>query len=422
MDNKISNIFKGDKVVWMVFFLLCMVSIVEVFSASSQQTYKSQNYIGPIVFHASTIIAGFVAAIAMIHIPCRYFKLFTLPLLPVSFLLLIVVLVMGETINGANRSLQVLGFSVQPSELAKGAVVLASAQILSAMQRGNKADPKAFKWIIWITIIACVLIGLENLSTAALLFSVVYMMMIIGRVGKRYLIWTAAFVITMVVTFVSVVLLFGQQPEETTDNKPATEQSISSEKKSSRGPLHRLDTWKGRILSFRAPSVSPQDYDLNGKGAQKAHASIAIASSNIIGIGPGKSVERDYLPQAYSDFIYAIIIEELGLEGAIFVAFLYVILLFRGMKIAKQCENYFPAFLVMGLTLLLVVQAVFNMMVAVGLAPVTGQPLPLISKGGTSTIINCTYIGVILSISRTAKIKKAARETKKHDENSAITK
>ena len=154
-----------------------------------------------------------------------------------------------------------------------------------------------------------------------------------------------------------------------------------------------------------------------------AHANIAIATSNGYGKGPGNSVERDFLSQAFSDFIFAIIIEEMGIEGAIAVAFLYIILLFRTGKIARRCENNFPALLAMGLALLLVTQALFNMCVAVGLAPVTGQPLPLISRGGTSTIINCIYIGVILSISRSAK-KKGNNDdiTKKPTVATAITK
>jgi cell division protein FtsW len=148
--------------------------------------------------------------------------------------------------------------------------------------------------------------------------------------------------------------------------------------------------------------IAPDEYDLD-KDAQVAHANIAIVSSNIIGKGPGQSVERDFLSQAFSDFIFAIVIEELGIFGASFVVLLYIVLLYRTARIASRCENNFPAFLAMGLALLLVVQASFNMLVAVGIAPVTGQPLPLISKGGTSTIINCAYIGVILSVSRSAK-------------------
>jgi cell division protein FtsW len=150
--------------------------------------------------------------------------------------------------------------------------------------------------------------------------------------------------------------------------------------------------------------VAPQDYDLD-KDAQVAHANIAIVNSNIIGKGPGQSIERDFLPQAFSDFIFVIIIEELGIIGASFVVLLYIVLLFRAARIASRCDNNFPAFLVLGLALMLVIQASFNMLVAVGIAPVTGQPLPLISRGGTSTIINCAYIGAILSVSRSAKKK-----------------
>ena len=152
-------------------------------------------------------------------------------------------------------------------------------------------------------------------------------------------------------------------------------------------------------------------FDIDGD-AQVAHARIAVATSHVIGKGPGNSVQRDFLSQAYSDFIYAIIIEELGLIGGIVVVFLYICLLIRVGRIAKKCDRTFPAFLVIGIALLLVTQALFNMMVAVGLAPVTGQPLPLISKGGTSTFINCAYIGMILSVSRyTSQLE----EQKQHD-------
>ena len=170
------------------------------------------------------------------------------------------------------------------------------------------------------------------------------------------------------------------------------------------GVLHRLDTWKSRIDKFiDNKEVKPEDVDIINDDAQRSHANIAIVSSGITGKGPGNSEERDFLSQAFSDFIYAIIIEEMGLPGAIFVSLLYIILLFRAGIIANRCENNFPAYLAMGLALMLVSQALFNMCVAVGLAPITGQPLPLISKGGTSTIINCMYLGAILSISRTAQ-------------------
>ena len=408
MNKRIGNIFKGDRVIWMVFFFLCMISIVEVFSASSNLTYKSQNYIGPIAYHAFTIAAGVVVAIITLNIPCRYFKLMTpFLLLITAILLLIVMLGGGKSTNDASRWISIMGFTIQPSEIAKGTIVLAVAQILAAMQRENGADRQAFKWILWITIPTCAMIGVENLSTAALLFGVVILMMFIGLVPLRQLGKLVGALVFVVVFAVAMVMIVGHDTSgEDTKQLTKTEQLDQPREKSKiEKLLHRADTWKARILKFGKDDVAPQDYDLD-KDAQVAHANIAIVSSGVVGKGPGKSVERDFLAQAFSDFIFAIVIEELGLLGAAFVVFLYIILLYRCARIASQCENNFPAFLAMGLGLLLVVQAAFNMMVAVGLAPVTGQPLPLISKGGTSTIINCAYIGTILSVSRSAKMKR----------------
>ncbi len=413
MNKKIGNIFKGDKVIWMVFFFLCMISVVEVFSASSNLTYKSHNYIGPIVYHTGTIIFGVVVAIITLNIPCRFFKLMTPFLLFISAVTLIWVLAFGQSINGANRVIPIFGITFQPSEIAKGTIVLATAQILSAMQRENGADRKAFKWILWITLPTCFLIGLENLSTAALLFVVVIMMMFIGLVPMRQLGKLVGICAFLVVFAVSMVMLVGH--DTTGEEEVAKTEQVHDEQPKKKSKieklLHRADTWKGRILKFGEDDVAPKDYDLD-KDAQVAHANIAIVSSGVIGKGPGKSTERDFLSQAFSDFIYAIVVEELGILGAGFVVLLYIILLYRAARIAGRCENNFPAFLVMGIALLLVVQAAFNMMVAVGLAPVTGQPLPLISKGGTSTIINCAYVGTMLSISRSAKMKKEPAEAK----------
>ena len=413
MNKRIGRIFKGDKVIWMVFFFLCMISIVEVFSASSNLTYKSQNYVGPILFHTFTIIAGVLVAVITLNIPCRYFKLLTPFLMLISVVTLIWVLLAGTKVGDAGRWINFLGFTFQPSEIAKGTIVLAVAQILSAMQRENGADRNAFKWILWITLPACLLIGLENLSTAAMLFAVVFLMMFYGLVPLRQLGKLAAFIALLAFVALSFIMIVGHDTTQDSQQQAKTEQVVQAKKKKNaiEKMFHRADTWKSRILKFRKEEVSPQKYDLD-KDAQVAHANIAIVSSGIIGKGPGKSVERDWLAQAFSDFIYAIIIEELGIIGAAFVVFLYIILLYRAARIASQCENNFPAFLVLGLALLLVIQATFNMMVAVGLAPVTGQPLPLISKGGTSTIINCAYIGAILSVSRSAKMKKE-KEIKK---------
>ena len=358
MNKKIGNIFKGDKVIWMVFFFLCMISIVEVFSASSNLTYKSQNYIGPIIYHAGTIFFGVLVAVITLNIPCRYFKLMTPFLLFITALTLLWVLIGGQTINGANRVISLIGFTFQPSEIAKGTIVLATAQILSAMQRENGADKKAFKWILWITIPTCVLIGLENLSTAALLFAVVILMMFIGLVPIKQLGKLVGVIGLFAFIAISMVMLVGRDTTQQEQELSKTEKIEQPKKKNTlEKMLHRADTWKGRILKFGEDDVTPQKYDLD-KDAQVAHANIAIVSSNIIGKGPGQSVERDFLSQAFSDFIFAIVIEELGIIGAVFVVFLYIILLYRAARIAGRCENNFPAFLVMGLALLLVVQAI----------------------------------------------------------------
>ena len=414
MNKTIGNIFKGDKVIWMVFFFLCMISIVEVFSASSGLTYKSQNYVGPIAYHAFTILAGVVVAIITLNIPCRYFKLMTPFLILISVVTLLWVLLAGTKVGDAGRWINLFGFTFQPSEIAKGTIVLAVAQILAAMQRENGADKKAFKWILWILLPACVLIGLENLSTAAMLFAVVFLMMFIGLVPMRQLAKLAIVIVALAVVALSMVMLVGHEITDEEKQLTKTEQLDQPKQKKNfvEKMFHRADTWKSRIMKFGKAKPTPQEYDLD-KDAQVAHANIAIVSSGIIGKGPGQSTERDFLSQAFSDFIYAIVIEELGIAGAFAVMFLYIVLLYRCARIASRCENNFPAFLAMGLGLLLVIQATFNMMVAVGLAPVTGQPLPLISKGGTSTIINCAYIGAILSVSRSAKMKKAKEKEAK---------
>lgn len=407
MNKRLNAIFKGDKVIWMVFFFLCLVSVIEVFSASSSLTYKTGDYLGPTAKHIGILCLSILLMLVTLNIKCRYFKLATPILLGLSVFTLLLVLVAGHAVNGAGRWLSIFGMQFQPSEIAKGTMVLSTAQILSAMQTDHGADRHAFQYIfiVWLCIVPMIMF--ENLSTAALLSVVIFMMMIIGRVPTRQLLRVVAAVAIIVVMALSSVLALGDEKEADDNPQSMTEMVAKNGKtiqtKKHHGLLHRMGTWKARIYNFMDNKyVPPEKVDLD-KDAQTAYANIAIASSNIIGKGPGNSEERDFLPQAFSDYIYAIIIEETGLLGAFLVAMLYIILLFRTGRIANRCENNFPAFLAMGLALMLVVQALFNMCVAVGIVPVTGQPLPLISKGGTSSIINCIYIGAILSVSRTAK-------------------
>lgn len=425
MDSlkQINNIFKGDKVIWAVFFLLCIVSIIEVYSASSSLGYKSGNYWKAATYHTFLLLIGLGVIVMTLNIKCKFFKLATPILVPLAFFMLILVFFCGTKENDAARWLKIGFIPIQPSEIAKGAMVLATAQILSAMQIADGAAPKAMKYVLITGAFLILPIAPENLSTAVMLSFVVFLMMIIGRVPLKQLGLLVSVCVLLIGLGIGSILAFGKTPENSltdkekmhlTEEVQETEDGIpvaikDKEKNEKKVELtgvqkiaHRFDTWKGRIMEFsNKEEVPPEKFDLD-KNGQVGHARIAIVSSNVTGRGPGNSVERDFLSQAFSDFIYAIVIEELGLGGAFVVAFLYVVLLFRTGIIARRCKNPFPAYLAMGLALLMVTQALFNMMVAVGLVPVTGQPLPLISKGGTSSIINCLYIGVILSISRTA--------------------
>lgn len=413
-DKTTEGKFKGDAVIWSVFFFLCIISIIEVFSASSHLSFKSGDYLAPVLYHCMLLAVGVVVMIVTMNIPCRYFKLATPLALIISFFMLVIVFFVGESTNGSQRWIAIFGIQFQPSEIAKGAIVLATAQILSAMQTSDGADKRAFKYIMIVCLLIVPLIMVENLSTAVLICTVVFLMMFIGKVPKTQLGRLLGIVALSVALVVTMVMVFGHDKEElaaeAAGKQVMVQQQAEEEDENVLEKIfHRFDTWKGRIDKFLSDDyVAPRDLDLNGKDAQTSHANIAIASSNLIGKGPGNSVERDFLSQAFSDFIYAIIIEEMGLFGAFVVCMLYVILLFRTATIANRCANTFPALLIMGFAMLLVVQAMFNMAVAVGLVPVTGQPLPLISKGGTSTIINCVYIGVILSVSYSAKKKDDA--------------
>lgn len=424
MDKTLGNIFKGDKVIWMVFFFLCIISIVEVYSASAGLTYKGGHYWAPIVKHTGILLVGVFAMVVTLNIKCKYFKIVTPFLLVLSIIALVTVLIAGQSTNGAQRWISIIGIQFQPSEIAKGTMVLATAQILSAMQTEQGADKNAFKYILIVSGCIVPFIMVENLSTAMLLCLVIFLMMMIGRVPGKILGKVLGIVTLLIVTVFALVMLVGQDREKiNAQGQQVVQVSNTAEKEEATmftKVFHRFDTWKARIDRFiDGKEIAPEDFDLD-KDGQIGHANIAIVSSNVIGKGPGNSVERDFLSQAFSDFIYAIIIEEMGIIGGVFVAMLYIILLFRTGQIANRCENNFPAFLAMGLALLLVTQALFNMCVAVGLAPVTGQPLPLVSKGGTSTIINCVYIGAILSVSRSAKKKQVTDEDKDMEMSTAM--
>ena len=392
------KVFQGDKVIWSVFIILCVISLVEIFSATSTIVYRQQNMWGPILRHAMFLIFG-VGVILLIHnIPYRYFSSLIFVLLG-TIVLLILTPFIGTSVNGADRWISLLGFTIQPSEIAKISLMGTVAFLLSKQNGTN--DGLLFKWMIGLMVIVCGIIALDNLSTAVLLFGVCYLLMFIGNVKLVRLLKVAGAGIALLVL---LVLLLHVIPEKWIDS----------------GPLNRLGTWQSRIVNHVADNELSEEeyYTITDENYQVAHARIAIANGGVVGVFPGNSTERDFLPQAYSDFIYAIIIEEMGMVGGIFVLLLYVILLIRSGMIARKIEKMFPKYLVLGSALMLSIQAFVNMAVAVNLIPVTGQPLPLISRGGTSTLITCAYFGLILSADRFG-IGKKKRGEQDDDRNGA---
>lgn len=376
------KMFKGDKVIWCIFLALYVVSLLEVFSATSTIAYRQQNHWAPILRHATFLLIGFAGVLFLQRIPSRFFSVLLLGL-PISIILLVITMAMGADVNGAQRWLGVGAFTIQPSEFAKISAIGFVAFFLSKMKVEN--ENWIFKTLIIGVGITCILIAPENLSTACLLFGVCFLMMFIGqvslfRLGKIVLVGVAALLLLVG----SLTLL----PESFIKNYLPS----------------RLSTWKARIDRHSDDQQeinedgSVAQFKITDENYQVAHAKIAIANGGIIGL-PGSGTERDFLPQAYSDFIFAIILEETGLLGGLFVLLLYVALMVRCGILASKCEKKFQRYLILGAGLMLTIQALANMAVAVNLIPVTGQPLPLISRGGTSTIITCAYFGIILACS-----------------------
>lgn len=407
------SLFKGDKGVWMIYFFLCMISLVEVYSASSRLTFEGGHHWAPMVSQAGFLLFGFLIILFVHRIPCKWFMLLPFVLLPVAILLLLMAVLGGGEINGTNRWLSIGSVSFQPSEVAKAALLMTAAMVLAKTQaereeyvRGKKRKVVgaikgkrylAFAIVGGAALLICGLIILDNVSTALMLFTVVIVMMFIGQVPNDLMFKGLAVIVGVGAFFVLMVMAV---PEDTWNSLPGCKRVVTVKHRIER--KFNIGDGKDR----KKTGKSETDILLNDENSQTTYASIAIANSDVIGLGPGNSIQRDFLQHAESDFIYAIIVEEMGVMGAFFVAFLYLALLIRVGRIAQKCTSFFPAYLVLGFGIMMVMQAFVNMSVAVGLVPVTGQTLPLISKGGTSILITSFYIGVILSVSRYAEKKE----------------
>ncbi|WP_027472410.1 FtsW/RodA/SpoVE family cell cycle protein [Saccharicrinis fermentans] len=389
LKSTLQRYFKGDPILWGVIAVLAAVSLLAVYSSTGSLAYKYQggNTYYYMLKHFVFLLVGITVIWAIHQMDYRMFAKYATLALWVSIGLLLITLVTGMSLNQASRWLTVpgIGISFQPSELAKLALIMYIARTLARNQDDKHGAKEAFKPIVTYVGIVCLLIFTEDFSTAFLIGFIAFLLMFIGRVPFKYLLGTVGAVALL------VTVLFLASPY-----LPF---------------LHRAETWKARIERFM------DDEGQESEGSyQSRQAQMAVATGGLLGKGPGNSKQRNFLPHPYSDFIFAIIVEEWGAMGAFFVIMCYVVFLFRAGVIVRGSTRTFPAFLAIGLSYLLVFQGFFNMGVAVGLFPVTGQPLPLVSMGGTSIIFTCVAMGAILSVSRNnmeeaQRLKEDAQET-----------
>ncbi len=387
MIENLRKYIKGDMIIWGVVIGLSLFSLLAVYSAADTVFYspgKAQN-ISVMVKHFSILMVGLIFLFVAHRVPVNYYKKLSVFMMIVSVPLLLITLLLGVSVNQASRWLEIpgLGLSLQTSDLAKVAVMMFLARGLSLYQHQLKDFKKGFLPLILPVLVVCALILPANFSTAALLFMSALILMFIGQVKISHLLLLAGSCIVVMVLFVGAGLLL---KKVNLGDNPITQ---------------RVDTWINRLDHF-----SNGESDIRGADFQAEQAKIAIASGGIVGRGPGNSNQRVILPKSYNDFIYAIIIEEYGFTGGAVLLMLYLILLFRAGVIVQRCDRVFPAMLAMGLTLMLVLQSLVNMAVVVGLLPVTGQTLPLVSMGGSSLIFSTFALGVVLSVSRENKINQ----------------
>lgn len=377
MTQLFENI-KGDKTIWAIIAILAIFSFLPVYSASTNLVYvagKGSTF-GYLFKHAMLLLVGFGIVFAIHKIPYRYFSGLSVIMLPVVVVLLIVTLTQGTVISGANASrwirIPFVGVGFQTSTMAAVILMIYISRYL-ARNKDKKIELKESFLTLWLPVgVILALILPANFSTTAIVFTMVMLLVFLGGYPFKYIM----LILGVGVLAFSIFILTARAFPDTMNNS-------------------RISTWSNRIENYMSGN-SEDNY-------QAEKAKIAIASGEIYGKGPGKSVQKNFLPQSSSDFIYAIIGEEFGIMGAIFIILLYLGLLFRIVIIATKTKTIFGTLLVLGVGLPIVFQALINMAVAVGLFPVTGQPLPLISTGGTSIWMTCFAIGIILSVSAANK-------------------
>lgn len=363
--------------IWGVILILSIFSLLVVYSSTGTLAYKYQagNTAHYILKHGSILVFGLVIIYITHLIPYKYYSRLSQLFLIISIILLGVTLLMGTSLNQASRwlTLPVIGLTIQTSDFAKLSLIMYVARILSLKQGKMDKLEGVFTFLILPVFLVCGLIMPANLSTALILFATVMILMFIGRVPLKYLLGVSGIAIVIVALIVAGVLISGEKG--------------------------RVGTWQHRIENF----VSGDQ----GDNYQVEQSKIAIATGGIFGKGPGNSTQRNFLPHPYSDFIYAIVIEEYGIFGGVLILTLYLFILYRAGVIVRRSTRTFAAFLSIGMALSLTFQAMINMGVAVNLFPVTGQTLPLVSMGGSSLLFTGVALGIILSVSRSTQKNEA---------------
>lgn len=392
--NQLFKHLQGDRAIWALVGILAVFSFMPVYSASTNLVYVVGNgsTLGHLVKHGVLLCMGFAIMFGIHKIPYRYFSGGSVLLFPVVIVLLIVTLAQGTTIGGANASrwirLPVLGVGFQTSTLASLVLMVYSARYL-ARNKDKQIEFKESFFQFWLPIGGTLLLILPaNFSTTALIFLMVFVVAFIGGYPKKYLAMILVGSLGILAIFVLIVKAFP-------DAMP-----------------NRVATWQSRIENF-----SNKD---NAEGYQVEKAKIAIATGGLTGRGPGKSVQKNFLPQSSSDFIFAIIVEEYGVVGALVVLSFYFLLLFRILVAAQKAGTVFGTLLVIGAGLPIVFQAIVNMAVATNMIPVTGQTLPLISSGGTSIWMTCFALGIVLSVSASKEITEAELSEESDDPLSVL--
>lgn len=376
-----------DKTYWFLFGMLIAVAIIALFSASSTLVYLHHSALGPIGQQMFFIAIGVMVAFAIQFAPSHWIRFFGYILLAISTLLVYSTMIPGNplvvTINGAARWVRIAGITFQPSELAKLSLIIVLADQLARIK--SEADKKKYFYrTLVLTGIVVLPIMASNLSTAVLIGGIVFCLWILARVPWKY---------TLSVVGIAVIaLLLGYAIVEFGFVRPGREMH---------GPFKRATTWVKRIDRHFVEEGTSK-YVLTDDNIQEVYSSVAIArgGASPLGVLPGNSKERDYLPLAFADYIFAIIVEESGVIGAFLLIFLYLAVLFRACYVSSRYSDMPSMLMTMGLALMITCQALISMLVAVGLGPVTGQPLPLISRGGTSVLITSIYFGIMMGVSR----------------------